>query len=77
MKPIEFKQQNVIFAKDQKEYLPLPAWQGEKEAISCWKATFWERIKFLWSGKLWLRQYNFGGSLQPQCPQIECPFKES
>ena len=25
MKAIEFEQQNVVFAKDQKEYLPLPA----------------------------------------------------
>ena len=25
MKPIEFKEQNVVFAKDQKEYNPLPA----------------------------------------------------
>ena len=25
MKPIEFKDQNVVYAKDQPEYLPLPA----------------------------------------------------
>lgn len=25
MRPIEFKGQNIIFAKDQPEYLPLPA----------------------------------------------------
>ena len=25
MKPVEFKHQNVVFAKDQPEYQPLPA----------------------------------------------------
>jgi hypothetical protein len=27
MKPIEFKGQNTVYAKDQKEYLPLPAFK--------------------------------------------------
>lgn len=74
MKPIEFPQQNCVFAKNQKEYLPLPAWQGERETISCYKLTIRERLKLLFTGRLWLRQFNFGGSLQPQAPGVDCPF---
>jgi hypothetical protein len=29
MKPISFEQQNVVFAKDQKEYQPLPAYKSD------------------------------------------------
>ncbi len=29
MKPIEFEEQNCIYAKDQPEYLPLPAHKTE------------------------------------------------
>ena len=39
MKPVEFKHQNVVFAKDQPEYQPLPALRldtPEGEVISCW-----------------------------------------
>lgn len=30
MKPLEFKEQNIIFAKDQPEYIPLPELAGEQ-----------------------------------------------
>jgi len=45
MKPIKFKEQNRIWAKEQPEYLPLPSHTTEKgEVISCWKLNFKERI---------------------------------
>lgn len=34
MKAIEFEQQNIIFAKDQKEYLPLPAYTQENGLVT-------------------------------------------
>lgn len=74
MSPIEFKEQTVVFAKDQPEYLPLPAWCNEQETISCWKLTWRERLTVLCSGRLWLRQLNFGTPLQPQLPMVESPF---
>ena len=74
MKPIEFREVNVRYAENQDEYRTLPAFRDERESISCWKFTLWERIKILIFGRLWLRQINFGESLQPQLPQIETPF---
>lgn len=75
MKPVKFPHQNCIFAENQPEYLPLPAFQNGVETISCWKATIKERIRFLFSGTLWLRQCNFGGPLQPQLPTFDNPFQ--
>lgn len=50
MKPIEFKGQNTIYAKDQPEYLPLPALVlpgSNGEVISCWEFSDeeFERLK--------------------------------
>ena len=57
MKPIKFKEQNMIVAKDQPEYLSLPALRIPKDAegkvMFCVGLTFKERVKILFSGKLW------------------------
>lgn len=76
MKPIHYSEVNVVLAKDQPEYLQLPAHTaGGDEGIitSCWKLTFTERLKILWSGKFWLQQMTFGHLLQPQKPSADKP----
>lgn len=75
MKPVEFAGVNARFAEHQDEYLTLPAYVDESEVISCWRLTVLERLCVLVTGRLWLRQLTFGEPLQPQLPQIECPFK--
>jgi len=59
MKPIEFKEQNIVFAKDQPEYQPLPARRCDDTenvpVISCWKMSFKERIIVLITGKVWMK----------------------
>ena len=68
MKPIEFKHQNVVFAKDQPEYQPLPALKlntPEGEVISCWGMTFKERVKVLFTGKVWVSLMSFNKPLTP------------
>lgn len=76
MKPTTFEGSNIEFAKDQDEYLTLPAWRSHdgEEVISCWALTWVERFKLLFTGRLWLRQLTFGGTLQPQLPQVEKPL---
>ena len=74
MTPIEFPEQTIVWAKDQPEYQPLPAYTDERQTISCWALTWRERIRVLWTGRLWLRQLNFGGALQPQLPEVVSPF---
>lgn len=73
MKPIEFDGFNVTFAKDQPEYLPLPAYRDpgpEGTVVSCWELSFKERIKILFTGKLWLSLLMFGKPLTPQRPSV-------
>ena len=68
MKPIEFKHQNIVFAKDQPEYQPLPALKidsPEGEVISCWKMSFKERVKIVFTGRVWLSLMSFNGPLTP------------
>lgn len=68
MKGIEFKHQNVVFAKDQPEYLPLPAlklYNPQGEVITCWKMSFKDRIKVLFTGKVWLSLMTFNKPLTP------------
>ena len=73
MKPIAFKEQNVVIAKDQPEYLPLPAKILDGCVTSCWKLNIIERIIILFTGKIWWQVYSYGQPLQPQRPSIKKP----
>ncbi len=75
MKPIKFKGSNIVFAKDQPEYLPLPAFRSEDgQVVSCWQLTWKERFKLLWTGKLFLMIATFNKPLQPQVPLVDNPL---
>jgi hypothetical protein len=76
MKLCEFEEQNYVIAKDQPEYLPMPAHitqNEEGEIICCWQLTWKERIKLLITGKIWHSIWTFHQSLQPQMLSIEKP----
>ena len=50
MKPTNFPEANTVFAKDQPEYQPLPAFKAdtpEGEVVTCWKLSFRERLRVL------------------------------
>jgi hypothetical protein len=74
VRPVEFPEMTITWAKDQPPYLPLPAYTSETETISCWRLSWRDRLRALFGGCLWLRQMNFGQPLQPQCPSFERPF---
>lgn len=75
MKPIEFKEQNCVYAKDQPEYIPLPVHKTEDgTVVSCWALTWRERIKLLFTGKIWWTVLTFNSPLQPVRPDITSPF---
>lgn len=81
MKPIEFPQdlqstmhlslpecKLVTFAKDQPEYLPLPALVmagSDRRVISRWRMTWRERLRVFLTGDLFLSQLTFWQRLQP------------
>jgi hypothetical protein len=77
MKPIKFKEQNVEFAKEQPPYLPLPAYQDDRQGgriFHCWQLSFTERIKILFTGKLWINVLTFHQPPQPIKPMVDSPF---
>ena len=79
MKPIKFKEHNVVFAKNQEPYLPLPAYRDDKEGgriFHCWQLSVRERIKILFTGKLWINVLNFKHPPQPILPMIDSSFKK-
>lgn len=75
MKPKEFKGHNTVFAKDQPEYQPLPAFYNPAErfgtVVTCWELTWKERFKIFFSGTFWLSQMTFHEPLQPQLPSVD------
>jgi hypothetical protein len=77
MIPIDFPQKNCVYAKNQPEYLELSA-HKDKDGIvtSCWRVTFWERIRILFTGRLYFQTMTFNQPLQPQKPSIENPLEE-
>lgn len=80
MKPIEFLGQNVIYAKDQPEYLPLPAYVDRSDptgrAVSCWKMDWRERIKVILTGRIYLQLLTFQQPLQPQIVSVDSPLAD-
>lgn len=68
MKPIKFPEHNIVFAENQKEYQPLPAFKNNSpqgEVVSCWQLSFKERLKILFTGKLWVCLLSFNKPLTP------------
>jgi hypothetical protein len=75
MQPVKFKGSNVVFAENQPEYLPLPAFKDASgEVVTCWKMTLVERLKFLFTGRFYLRVSTFNQPLQPLLPSVENPI---
>lgn len=81
MNLIEFPEQTVVIAKDQPEYLPLPAhrFAGDPQGriACCWRMTWRERLRVLWTGLVWHEVLTFGGALQPQRLSTEKPDMSS
>jgi hypothetical protein len=77
MKPIEFKQQNVTYTDRQKIYLPLPAHETKDGiVISCWYMSFFERVKILFTGRLYVSIITFNKQIQPIRLQVSSMFQK-
>lgn len=76
MKAIDFPEQNIVLAETQPEYSRLPALvSGTPDGCTacCWKLTFWERLKLLVTGRLWIEQLTFHRGFQPIKPSVTQP----
>ena len=78
MKPVEFAEQNCVYAKDQPEYLPLPVHKTpDGEVTSCWALTWRERLRVLLTGRIWWTVLTFNLPLQPLRPDVYNPFSSA
>lgn len=78
MIPVQFPEQTIVIAKDQPQYLPMPAHREPLDESGrltfCWKLSWRERIKVLLTGKIWHQTLTFNGPLQPQKLLADKPF---
>jgi hypothetical protein len=78
MKLAEFPEHNIVFAKDQLEYTPLPAHrlQGDEYGTIafCWKPSWKERLAILFGKPLWHEVLTFNQPLQPQRLSTDKPM---
>ena len=73
----ELAEYEIIFAKDQPQYRPLPALRLEDgTVITRWKLSLLERLRVLLFGNLFLSQLTFNDCLQPQLPSVDEPKLE-
>jgi len=69
VRPVNFAGANITFAKDQPEYLPLPAYlydaDGRGCATTCWELDDDDLRRVLTTRRIWVQQLTFGRPLQP------------
>jgi len=68
MKAIEFEECNHKFAERQDQYHTLPGHIQQEipgEFKFCMKLEFWERVRILFTGKMWCSLLTYGRDLQP------------
>lgn len=66
MKPIEFSEQNTVYAKDQPEYTPLPVLKNEEgDVVSCWELSEEEIKQIVETKQLYIKVKTFNHPLQP------------
>ncbi len=76
MKPVEFPEQNAVFAKNQPQYRQLPALRcDDGYVITRWHLTFTECLKVLFTGTVWISLLTFKQPLQPLLPEVHLPFE--
>lgn len=68
----------VVFARDQPQYLALPAVrEPDGSVITRWHATWRERLRVLVHGDVWLTLLTFGAPLQPVKLAARCPIVDA
>lgn len=76
MKPVDFEGSNCVFAENQEEYLSLPAYKHGDECgtvTACWQLSIRERLKVLFTGKMYLSLLTFNKPLTPHLLDTDSP----
>lgn len=80
MKPVEFPGVNVVFAKDQPEYIPLPAMKVPNDPqgliITKWQLSPEELERVKETGTIHLSMLTFNQPLQPVLLTVDFPSEQ-
>lgn len=77
MEIVGFPEQTVVYAADQPEYQPLPAFRDEQgRIVCCWRLSWRDRLRVLVTGRIWHQVLTFNRALQPQLLTAEKPEME-
>lgn len=80
MKPVEFPGVNVVFAKDQPEYMPLPAMEIPNDPqgliITKWQLSPEELERVKETGTIHLSMLTFNQPLQPVLLTVDFPTEK-
>jgi hypothetical protein len=73
--PIPFPQQNLVVGANQPEYIPLPVYYSadNREATACWGLTWSERLRALFTGRIYVTLMTFGMPMMPQRVSLDPP----
>lgn len=75
MKPTVFEGQNCMYGGD--SYFDLPAHKAEdglyNTVTTCWKLSFKERLKVLFTGLMWVQLLTFNKPLSPTKLSVDKP----
>ena len=64
----------VVYAKDQPEYHPLPAYRDNEGIVTArWHMDWRERLRVLWTGDVYVSIKTFNMNLQPSRVSVEPP----
>ncbi len=77
MKPVNFDGSNFVYAEDQDEYLSLPVYKHGDElgsVSSCWQLSLLERLKVLFTGRIYSTLLSFDKPLTPQRLDVNSPI---
>jgi hypothetical protein len=72
-----FEGKEIVIAKDQPQYTPLPAIIAKPYVFTRWRLSWRERLRILFSGNLWLVLMTFGKPLQPVRLETQSPYRQA
>lgn len=74
MNTVDFPGSNIVIAKDQPQYHPIPAhYTPDGEVVFCWELTDEELTQVLITKRIWHTVLTFNKPLQPQKLSLEQP----
>ena len=80
LRPVNFKLANrKLYAPSEEgccSKIPLPVWTDGTQCVSCWKCSFLDRLRILFTGCVWA-SVKSGATQPPMWIASEYPFMEN